>query len=331
MANGASKAFRCVFPRIARAAAVAAFMMAGPVLALSIPRSGDLPASLSQAASPAVPVAAQFITGRPGIPGLPLPGPGAEIPDVPWSSTVKICLGIAITALIPCFIEWQWMASRHEYLRSIVFERTRELETEKAELLKTKAALVQLVSRDSLTGVFSRAVIMDLLEQEVLRVSRDHSSVVVVLADLDHFKRINDVHGHLAGDAVLREFARRIKTSIRLGDYAGRYGGEEFLILMRSLPDGSDGRVAELHRQITGTPFMIGQTPLEITCSFGVMWFTGGWEESLAGSADMLLNLADKALYRAKANGRNRVEIAPAIDQISSPALGKLIPHSIPA
>lgn len=221
------------------------------------------------------------------------------------------------------------MASRHEYLRAMVLERTQELETEKAELLKTKAALVQLASRDSLTGVFNRAAITDLLEQEVLRVLHDHSSVAVILADLDHFKRINDVHGHLAGDTVLREFGRRISKSIRLGDYAGRYGGEEFLILMRSMPNDSDGRVKELHRQITGTPFMVGQMPLRITSSFGVMWFTADRDHPEAGAADVLLNLVDKALYRAKANGRNRVEVAPAAGRIGSAIHGRLLPHSI--
>lgn len=250
---------------------------------------------------------AQFTVAPPSFPAIDKQPGGFNLR---WSHTLEICLGIVITALVPCFIEWQWMAARQEYLRSIVSERTRELEAEKAELLKAKAALVQLASRDSLTGVFNRAAIMDLLEQEILRANREHTSVAIVLADLDNFKRVNDSHGHLAGDAVLREFALRIQGGVRPGDYVGRYGGEELLILLRCLPDGSGGRVADLHRKVNQSPYMLDCGVLPVTSSFGAVWFTGPATTATPDSVSSLLSQADEALYRAKANGRNRVELA---------------------
>lgn len=203
------------------------------------------------------------------------------------------------------FAEWRWMIVRQNELRALVRERTRELEAEKAELLQAKAALVQLAAHDPLTGLFNRAAILAVLEHEVGLAWRERCSFAVVLADLDHFKQVNDTYGHLIGDEVLREFARRVRANLRRYDNAGRFGGEELLLLLPGLKDESALRVRELHRRVTQEPFVSNGVALPISCSFGVTWFPGA-----LNTVESLLGLADRALYAAKANGRNRVEVA---------------------
>ena len=207
------------------------------------------------------------------------------------------------------FAEWRWMIARQNELRALVRERTRELEAEKAELLRTKAALVQLAAYDPLTGLFNRAAILAVLEREVELARRERCSFAVVLADLDHFKRVNDTYGHLIGDEVLREFTRRIRANLRPFDNAGRFGGEELLMLLHGLKEESTLRVRELHTQVTQEPFVFNGVALPISCCFGVAWFSGPLN-TVVNTVESLLGLADQALYAAKANGRNRVEVA---------------------
>ncbi len=227
-----------------------------------------------------------------------------------WWHTLKFYVVCCLAVLGLTFAEWRWMIARQDELRAMVKERTRELEAEKAELLKTKAALVQLAARDFLTGIFNRGAIFDLLEQEMMRCRREEYSFAVVLTDLDNFKRINDTYGHLVGDEVLREFARRIIRNLRPYDNVGRFGGEELLVLMPkvlmpNMKDDLGERIRQLHAQVTREPFILGDLELQVTCSFGVAWFATPLD-----SVESLLRLADQALYAAKANGRNRVEIA---------------------
>jgi diguanylate cyclase (GGDEF)-like protein len=188
-------------------------------------------------------------------------------------------------------------------LEAVVKERTRELEADKIELIEAKAALGEQASRDFLTGLLNRGAILRALEQEMRRSQRERSPFAVVLIDLDHFKDVNDSHGQLVGDEVLREFARRVNSCLRPYDHVGRFGGEEFLILLPGMKDESAERIDELHRQITQDPFMCGDTELRISCSFGVAWF-----RSELITTEALLDLADQALYAAKALGQNRVE-----------------------
>lgn len=163
-------------------------------------------------------------------------------------------------------------------------------------------------THDALTGLWNRAGILEILEKEVARARRQSSPLSIVLADLDHFKRINDTYGHLAGDAVLREAAQRMRASVRSYDSVGRYGGEEFLI---ALPGSSTVNQAERIRASVGAnPVDTPEAPITVTLSLGV----AVWQEDGKATVDTLLRPADAALYRAKKAGRNRVELATAAE-----------------
>jgi two-component system chemotaxis response regulator CheY len=139
----------------------------------------------------------------------------------------------------------------------------------------------------------------------VNRANREGTGVGVIMADLDHFKRVNDTYGHLAGDTVLREAARRMQTSVRNYDAVGRYGGEEFLIVLPGSGDSSAMQLAErLRERICAEPVEMAEASLLATMSLGVT----AWQRGVYPTPEMLLRAADDALYRAKASGRNRVE-----------------------
>ncbi|HEX2825544.1 MAG TPA: diguanylate cyclase [Burkholderiales bacterium] len=167
-------------------------------------------------------------------------------------------------------------------------------------------ALRVQATQDALTGAMNRGAIFDVLKRELAQSARTQAPVGVVIADLDHFKQINDTHGHPAGDAVLREAAARLKSVLRAYDALGRYGGEEFVLVLPSCNAQQAFEVAErARRAIANTPAITASGAVPITASFGV---AGGGPAAL--DVDALVRAADDALYRAKRGGRNRVEIA---------------------
>ena len=174
------------------------------------------------------------------------------------------------------------------------------------ELLKAREALREQATHDGLTGLLNRNSILETLDDELSRAARANQPVSVVMADLDRFKSINDCHGHLAGDAVLREAARRLKAAARRYDSVGRYGGEEFLIVLPGC-DAADAAVqAERMRDAIGaTPFLTPAQPVLVTGSMGVAC-------SFHCAPGALLREADGALYGAKAKGRNQVVVHTA-------------------
>jgi len=188
---------------------------------------------------------------------------------------------------------------RHEAeLEAMVQARTRELE-EAQEALRVRAL------KDALTRTWNRGAMMEILEREIGKCQRTGESFVLVLLDLDFFKRVNDTHGHLAGDAVLVETSRRLVAATRSYDSVGRYGGEEFIVLLPglTLPAGA-ARIEALHRAIRSEPVDIGaEAGLPVTASFGVVAFTPQQQ----ATATELLHLADEALYRSKREGRDRI------------------------
>ncbi len=171
------------------------------------------------------------------------------------------------------------------------------------QLNEAKEALVIQATYDALTGLLNRGAVMKALEQEMARAQRQAQALCVGLCDIDHFKRINDTHGHPAGDAVLREVARRIAAALMPDDQVGRYGGEEFLILLNTAGDQEKNTFERIRRAIADTPFIVEQASLVVTISCGVSVFTPP-DDGRDGA--VLLAAADAALYEAKAAGRNR-------------------------
>ena len=172
-------------------------------------------------------------------------------------------------------------------------------------LLEVQDALRHEATHDPLTGLSNRGAIFDSLVRETHRAARQGQDLSVVLIDLDEFKRVNDTHGHQAGDSVLREAAQRIRAAIRPYDSLGRYGGEEFLVLLPSCGLQEAGAIAErIRAQIAAEPIVVGDHSLEVSASLGVA------SQRSAPDSDSLVRTADEAMYRAKAAGRNRVEIA---------------------
>jgi two-component system chemotaxis response regulator CheY len=161
-------------------------------------------------------------------------------------------------------------------------------------------------THDRLTGVWNRAAIMDHLQMELKQAAQGSAPTGVIVADLDHFKQINDTFGHPAGDAVLQEAARRMQFALRPYDRIGRYGGEEFLITAPGCGWGRAATLAEnIRSSINAEPVASQYGQIPMTVSLGVM--IGGDRGEDAG---MLITAADEALYRAKKAGRNRAELA---------------------
>jgi diguanylate cyclase (GGDEF)-like protein len=173
------------------------------------------------------------------------------------------------------------------------------------ELLQAREALREQATCDSLTGVLNRASILQRLREEISRAGRSGQPLALLLLDIDHFKAINDTFGHVAGDSVLAETARRMKASLRCYDSLGRYGGEEFLIVLPGC-DGAGGRelADRVREEVACAPVNIGGQQIGVACSIGLCWLAGGAEADM----DTLVREADLALYVAKRKGRNRVE-----------------------
>lgn len=172
-------------------------------------------------------------------------------------------------------------------------------------ILDLHEALRVQATHDSLTGLWNRAAILDLLQRELFRAKREGSPVGIIMGDLDHFKQINDTYGHPTGDVVLREAARRLVSALRRYDFVGRFGGEEFLIVLPGCDLRSLATRAEaLREKVCGTPVETPEGPVPIAISLGIT----ASEAARDQDPHLLLANADKALYRAKSGGRNRVE-----------------------
>lgn len=167
---------------------------------------------------------------------------------------------------------------------------------------------MRLASTDYLTGLLNRRSFMESLEAEINRCEREKKPLGIIIADIDHFKEINDSYGHQAGDIVLQGFARNVTKACRLYDFIGRYGGEEFIICLPGADRQETAKIAERIRFTVERykEFIPDKNVcISITASFGVASLDMNAQESV----DQLISNADNALYRAKDGGRNRVEI----------------------
>ena len=220
----------------------------------------------------------------------------------PWWRTYwfyGLCT-LAILLLLAASIHFysRQLRARSQHLEMLVRERTKELEASR-EQLRIQA------THDGLTGMLNRVAILRALTAETDRALRENRTIVVALVDLDHFKRINDRYGHLAGDEALRWFAAAVGAAIRPYDHAGRYGGEEFLLTLTEVPhEAVEPRLVSLQNAISNLKVCARGSEFTLNCSMGATVFD---PSDGPATVESLLTIADDALYAAKAEGRNRV------------------------
>ena len=162
-------------------------------------------------------------------------------------------------------------------------------------------------THDPLTSLLNRGAIMDLLGRELHRSQREQKSTAILLGDVDHFKRVNDTLGHVVGDEVLGEIANRLLASVRSYDFVGRYGGEEFLVVLNGCdPPYAPGRAEAIRKAVSNRPIQTVKGPLALSMSFGVL-LSADWGPR---SVEELLHEVDIALYQAKDAGRDCLRMA---------------------
>jgi two-component system cell cycle response regulator len=171
------------------------------------------------------------------------------------------------------------------------------------QLLQAQERLRVQATHDALTGIWNRRAIFEALARELDRAARQEIPVAIVLIDLDHFKLVNDTHGHLVGDEVLRETAQRIRSMVRSYDAVGRYGGEEFLVVA---PECDARRAMDLAERIRLSllqgPIQTSGPAIPVTLSLGVVHLEKGSQVEI----NKVLSAADQALYKAKSGGRDQ-------------------------
>jgi diguanylate cyclase (GGDEF)-like protein len=171
-------------------------------------------------------------------------------------------------------------------------------------LIKAQEALRCQASHDGLTGAWNHVGILTILERELLRADRTGESLGIIMIDVDHFKAVNDTHGHRCGDHVLKELASQVSSVLRPYDLLGRYGGEEFTIVAPGCDIDKTYELAERIRlRVAGHSFGFNGRTMSVTVSIGIAAYTSGT------TLESLLRTADKGLYLAKSHGRNRVEL----------------------
>jgi diguanylate cyclase (GGDEF)-like protein len=180
-------------------------------------------------------------------------------------------------------------------------QRIETLEAENASLAKAQEQMRHHAEHDDLTGLWNHRIIVERLHQEIDRSRRESTPLSLILVDLDHFKTVNDTFGHASGDVVLKRIGSIFQRSTRSYDWVGRFGGEEFLLILPgSGIAGARSRAEQLRKTVEETCIFDGERDIRITASFGV---ASGFPQNY----DALLHAADVAMYRAKASGRNCV------------------------
>ena len=187
--------------------------------------------------------------------------------------------------------------------------RLAEMQSDNLDLVMKNRTLAEISARDSLTGLYNRWYVMEKIDSEMNRSLRHGCPVSVLMLDIDHFKRVNDAFGHAAGDGVLRSVAQVLRDSCRVYDVPGRYGGEEFCVVLPETKTGNTTVVAErIRERMAASSFNVGGDSVVVTASIGIAGIDSMEGEGIV-SPSILIDRADRALYSAKLHGRNRVEL----------------------
>jgi diguanylate cyclase (GGDEF)-like protein len=187
-------------------------------------------------------------------------------------------------------------------------QRMLSLQRENLDLVVKNRRLSEVSTRDALTGLYNRWFVMEKIDSEINRALRHGSPMSLLMLDIDHFKRINDTWGHPAGDQVLQAIGKLLRDSCRVYDVPGRYGGEEFCIVLPETKPGNTTVVAErIRRRLEETELSCGDGAVVVTASMGIAGMEADSEGEILSPA-ALIDRADRALYTAKNRGRNRVE-----------------------
>jgi diguanylate cyclase (GGDEF)-like protein len=224
-----------------------------------------------------------------------------------WPLGFSLLAGLAVVFLVR--VRVRRLQGQTSQLELAVQRRTEDLEREKLELVDARDQLRHFAEHDGLTGLWNHRIIIDRLRNEIDRSQREGSPIGVILADVDHFKHINDTFGHQAGDVVLKELGDIFVRSVRSYDWVGRYGGEEFLLI---LPGSgfvaARNRAEQMRIAVEALRVRHAGSVIPVTASFGVA-------SGFPVNYETMIQAADAALYRAKDNGRNCVmatEVQPA-------------------
>jgi diguanylate cyclase (GGDEF)-like protein/PAS domain S-box-containing protein len=205
---------------------------------------------------------------------------------------------------------WRWTLARGRVTRHDADGRPLQMAGTVSDIAERKvleAELLRLATTDPLTGAANRRRFLEQMEMELARVKRHGKPAAFLMADIDHFKEVNDAHGHAVGDAVIQHLAELARKRLRRSDLFARLGGEEFGILLPETDLAAARGFADLfRRQAADAPMQSAKGAISITISVGVSEL-----DPSDASPDPVLSRADKALYRAKEGGRNRVEIEP--------------------
>lgn len=201
------------------------------------------------------------------------------------------------------------MAGESEARYEELEQRMLSLQRENLDLVVKNRTLSEVSTRDALTGLYNRWFVIEKIESEMNRSLRHGSPMSVLMLDVDHFKRVNDTWGHGAGDQVLQGIGKLLRDSCRVYDVPGRYGGEEFCVVLPETKPGNTTVVAErIRSRLEATALPCGATSIAVTASIGIAGLdVSEGSELLSPSA--LIDRADRALYSAKNRGRNRVEM----------------------
>lgn len=204
--------------------------------------------------------------------------------------------------------EQQRMVRLSDRMQSELRTLNSKLEEEVEAREKLARELAILAATDVLTGAASRRRFLEVMDQEARRLHTETRSLSLILTDIDHFKRVNDGHGHAGGDEALRHFVRRMRIGLRDTDVIGRLGGEEFAILLPETPIERAVEVAErLCSDLAASSMMWEGSSLNITACFGVACFLSPQDDPAK-----VISRADRAVYAAKNAGRNMVRVDPA-------------------